>query len=101
LQNARSSRFPSRSMPFPTCSIRVASSVWAFPTSFMLGRMRPTLGRMHPTVYVFGGGRRNCRVPSICPLLLDSMKGKKSPCLSLVDLLDMTQFSHVHSLIHQ
>jgi hypothetical protein len=48
-------------MPFRTSSMRVASSVWAFPTGFMLGRMRPTLGRVHPTELIsriwFGSAR--------------------------------------------
>jgi hypothetical protein len=48
-QNARISRFPGRSMPLRTSSMRVASRACASSTSLILGRMRPTLSRMHPT----------------------------------------------------
>ena len=56
LQNARISRFPARSMPLRTSSMPFPSRVWPSSTSFMLGRMRPALGRMHTTEQI----SRNC-----------------------------------------
>jgi hypothetical protein len=63
--------------------------------SLLFHQPKPQSGRGPPSPFLFASSSDD---PSIRPLLLDSIKGKESPCLTPAGLLGIAQFSHACAL---